>query len=276
MYIERYENALSVQEDGKFYLLPSALWDQVFLNENPLAWLKAQLEVVMPLSAPPLSRLLPPIGPGQEVWAAGVTYMRSKEARMEEAKASGGSYFYDKVYEAARPELFFKALPHRVTPNQGKIRVRKDAGWTVPEPELTLAINAHGTIIGYTIGNDVSSRDIEGENPLYLPQAKVYEGSTAIGPGILLTEGPLPGSTTVSLTISREGSPAFQGEVSIDRIKRKLEDLVAYLFAELDFPQGCLLMTGTGIVPPDDFTLQSGDEVRIAISGLGILVNTVA
>ena len=211
----------------------------------------------------------------QEIWASGVTYMRSKEARMEESKDAGGGTFYDRVYDADRPELFFKATAQRAVPHRGIVRIRKDSDWDVPEPELTLLISAEGTIEGYTIGNDMSSRSIEGENPLYLPQAKTYEGCAALGPCIYVSEGPIDPNAMISLEIIRKGSIIFSGKVSINTMKRKHQDLVDYLFRECNFPQGCFLMTGTGIIPPDDFTLQAGDETRITIEHIGTLVNVV-
>lgn len=218
---------------------------------------------------------LAPIG-NQEVWASGVTYMRSREARMEESKDAGGGDFYAKVYEAERPELFFKSPSYRVVgPKQG-VRIRKDSKWNVPEPELTLFMSSEGTIEGYTIGNDMSSRDIEGENPLYLPQAKCYNGAAAIGPCLYVAEAPINPDALITLEIYREQEKMFSGEISINRMKRKHQELVDYLFKELSFPYGAFLMTGTGIVPPDSFTLQPGDEIRISIENIGTLVNTVA
>ena len=212
----------------------------------------------------------------QEVWASGVTYERSREARREESPTGGD--FYDLVYEADRPELFFKALPHRVSGPGGPIRIRRDSAWNVPEPELALVLSSAGRIVGYTIGNDVSSRSIEGENPLYLPQAKVYEGACAVGPMIVLAvpDGLDPASLPVRLTIQRDGAVAFAGESSTKRMRRRPEELAAWLVRELRFPWGALLMTGTGIVPGDSFTLRPGDVVEIAIDGIGTLTNTVA
>ena len=218
---------------------------------------------------------LAPIG-SQEVWAAGVTYMRSREARMEEAKSAGGGDFYDRVYSATRPELFFKSPAYRVVGPGAKVRIRRDSKWNVPEPELTLVINPAGNIVGYTIGNDMSSRDIEGENPLYLPQAKCYDGACAIGPAVLVAEQPLPRSTEIRIEIFRSGNQAFAGVTSLDRMKRHFEELAEFLYRETSFPHGCYLMTGTGVVPPDDFTLASGDEIRITIEPIGTLSNTVA
>ena len=216
----------------------------------------------------------PPIGT-QEVWAAGVTYFRSRTARMEESKDAGGGTFYDRVYEADRPELFFKASAWRVRGPRAGIRIRRDAKWNVPEPELALCVNARGEIIGYTIGNDVSSRDIEGENPLYLPQAKVYDGSCALGPGLYVTKEPLPPETVIAIRITRGHDVAFQGETTLSQMRRKPEELVEYLYRETSFPAGCILLTGTGIIPPDEFTLQALDLVEITIEPIGTLSNVV-
>jgi 2-dehydro-3-deoxy-D-arabinonate dehydratase len=218
--------------------------------------------------------LLAPID-SQEVWAAGVTYHRSRDARMEEAESAGGGDFYDRVYHAERPELFFKATPHRVVGPGGKVAIRHDAKWSVPEPELALVVSSGGKIIGYTIGNDMSSRDIEGENPLYLPQAKVYDRSCALGPCILVSANPLPRSTEIRLEILRFGKPACTGRTTLNELKREPQTLVNYLYRDNSFPQGAFLLTGTGIVPPDNFTLQDGDEIRISIDGIGSLVNIV-
>jgi 2-dehydro-3-deoxy-D-arabinonate dehydratase len=213
---------------------------------------------------------------GQEIWAAGVTYLRSKVARMEESKDAGGGDFYDKVYEADRPELFFKAQPYRVANPGGNIRIRKDSSWNVPEPELTLFISSAGTIEGYTIGNDVSSRSIEGENPLYLPQAKSYEKSAALGPCLYVTDKPLPPETQIHLSIDRGDANMFRQAIAISQMKRSHVELVAWLTRDLVFPHGCYLMTGTGIVPPDHFTLKPGDVVSISIDHIGTLTNTVS
>jgi 2-dehydro-3-deoxy-D-arabinonate dehydratase len=225
-------------------------------------------------ASPDSSTRLAPIEQ-QEVWAAGVTYYRSRSARMAESEAGGGTTFYDKVYTAQRPELFFKGTPHRVASPGENVRIRRDSNWNVPEPELTLLISPGGKILGYTIGNDMSSRDIEGENPLYLPQAKVYDRSCALGPAILVTPDPLPSTTEIGLEIRRAGQLAFSGATSLAELKRRPEELVHYLFRESSFPNGCFLLTGTGIVPPDGFTLQSADEISIRIDAIGILTNTV-
>jgi 2-dehydro-3-deoxy-D-arabinonate dehydratase len=220
------------------------------------------------------NQLLAPIG-NQEIWAAGVTYMRSKTARMEESETAGGGDFYDRVYDAERPELFFKSAASRVAGPGKNVRIRKDSNWNVPEPELTLMITSSCKIIGYTIGNDMSSRDIEGQNPLYLPQAKTYDKSAAIGPCIYITESPLPANTKIEIDIYRENIAAFSGSVEIGQIKRTFAGLAEFLYRETTFPFGCLLMTGTGIVPPHNFTLMSGDVIKIRIQPVGELVNTV-
>jgi 2-dehydro-3-deoxy-D-arabinonate dehydratase len=194
---------------------------------------------------------------------------------MEESKSAGGGDFYDRVYAADRPELFMKATPHRVVGPGGKVAIRDDAKWSVPEPELTLLITPNGKVTGYTIGNDMSSRDIEGENPLYLPQAKVYDRSCSLGPCILVSAEPLPKSTEIKLEILRAGKTEFSGGTTLESLKRDPASLVEYLYRNNSFPSGCFLLTGTGIVPPDAFTLQAGDEIRISIPPIGTLVNCV-
>jgi 2-dehydro-3-deoxy-D-arabinonate dehydratase len=219
--------------------------------------------------------LLPPVD-AQEVWAAGVTYLRSKTAREEEAAAAGGGSFYDRVYTAARPELFFKATPARVVGPGRPVRVRRDSRWSVPEPELALVVSPDLRIVGYTIGNDMSARDIEGENPLYLPQAKVYKQSCALGPCVTPAAALPPRDRVgIRLRIERGGAVAFAGETSLARMARPLEGLVDWLGRENEFPHGVILLTGTGVVPPDDFSLRHGDVVTIAIDGVGALTNPV-
>ncbi|HNP23324.1 MAG TPA: fumarylacetoacetate hydrolase family protein [Panacibacter sp.] len=218
--------------------------------------------------------LLPPIG-SQEVWAAGVTYLRSRDARMEESEDTGAADCYQRVYEAERPELFFKSLPHRVAGHKQEVRIRKDSTWNVPEPELTLFINDEGNIQAYTIGNDMSSRSIEGENPLYLPQAKMYERSASLGPCLQVLEQAIPPDTVIHMTIFRGGQRMFDDSTTLSRMKRSLKELASFLFREMDFPQGCFLMTGTCVVPPNDFTLHENDVVNITIGSIGTLTNTV-
>jgi len=236
----------------------------MLLYKTPKGWTDA------PLNLP----VLAPID-AQEVWAAGVTYYRSRTARMAESEVAGGGSFYDRVYTAERPELFFKALAHRVAGPGEHVRIRRDSRWNVPEPELALVISPEGKITGYTIGNDMSSRDIEGENPLYLPQAKVYDRSCALGPAVFVSSDPLPSTTAIGLEIRRAGQAVFSGDTTLAEMKRRPEDLVRYLYRETSFPNGCILLTGTGIIPPESFTLQAGDEVAITIEPMGTLRNTV-
>jgi 2-dehydro-3-deoxy-D-arabinonate dehydratase len=244
-------------------------WDTLINAED----LVDRLERATSEASPP-TLLLPPIGT-QEVWAAGVTYLRSRDARIEESKDAGGGSFYDRVYDAERPEIFFKATPHRVVGPGGKVRIRRDSKWNVPEPELALVVNSRGKIVGYTIGNDMSSRDIEGENPLYLPQAKVYDGCCGLGPCVLVADAPPPKETAISIEIKRGGAVAFAGGTTLSQIKRGFEELVEFLFRDNSFPTGCVLLTGTGTVPPDTFTLRSGDEIAITVPPIGTLVNVV-
>ena len=225
----------------------------------------------LPQGTPAEDPLLPPVESNQEVWASGVTYLRSREARKSESDVGD---VYEMVYDADRPEIFLKAPGWRAVGHGMPFRIRVDSEWNVPEPELVLVINSGGEIIGYCAGNDASSRDIEGANPLYLPQAKMYNQSCAIGPGIVLAEVDQMSSLDISLEISRNGSPAFTGETSTSNMKRSLQELTDYLFKELDFPSGALLMTGTGIVPPDEFTLQPGDLVRITVGELTLINET--
>jgi 2-dehydro-3-deoxy-D-arabinonate dehydratase len=264
-----------VEEQGQFYRIDGASWDDLLAQEDLHAALSAIIEGHQPVAAFDAAGLLAPIG-SQEVWAAGVTYYRSRGARMEESKDAGGGSFYDRVYSADRPELFFKSTASRTVGSGGQVAIRADATWSVPEPELTLLVSPQGRIAGYTVGNDMSSRDIEGENPLYLPQAKVYNGSCALGPGILVSPQPLPPSTQIAIEIHRQGSIVFSGEVALTELKRDPNTLVEYLFRDNVFPQGCFLMTGTGIVPPSSFTLASGDLIRITIEPIGTLENEVA
>ncbi|MFN0107306.1 MAG: fumarylacetoacetate hydrolase family protein [Blastocatellia bacterium] len=275
MKLYKTENGPVLEERGEFFQLANTDWDVLLNRGDHVAVLTSMTRRAVKLTDfNPQTDALAPIG-NQEVWAAGVTYYRSRTARMEESKVAGGGSFYDRVYEADRPELFFKATPSRVAGTNQNVRIRKDSKWNVPEPELTLVVNSLGQIIGYTIGNDMSSRDIEGENPLYLPQAKVYSQSCGLGPCILLSEEPLPIETGIQLEILRGGTTAFHGQTSLKELKRKPDELVEYLYRDNEFPYGCFLLTGTGIVPPDEFTLQYQDEIRITIDGIGTLVNFV-
>jgi 2-dehydro-3-deoxy-D-arabinonate dehydratase len=275
MKLYKTENGPVLEDRGEYFLLPDTDWDVLINRDDHEMVLTSMTRRATQLTDfSPGSLALPPIG-RQEVWAAGVTYYRSRTARMEESKSAGGGDFYDRIYAADRPELFLKSTPSRVAgPNQ-KVRIRRDSKWNVPEPELTLVVNSLGQIIGYTIGNDMSSRDIEGENPLYLPQAKVYAQSCALGPGILISQEPLPAETEIKLEIIRSGATVFQGQTRLSELKRTPQELVEYLFRDNIFPYGCFLLTGTGIVPPDEFTLAIHDEIQITIDPIGTLVNHV-
>ena len=270
MKLHRTHSGPVVERDGSFYHVDLHSWDSL-LNAPDFQDILASAS----REAMPGESLAPIVG--QEVWAAGVTYLRSRSARMEEAKASGGGDgdFYDKVYHADRPELFFKAVAHRVVGPDETVHIRRDSKWNVPEPELALVLNTRGEIIGYTIGNDMSSRDIEGENPLYLPQAKCYDRSCALGPSILVTAETLSTTTPIHLRIMRAGVSVFDGSTGLDQLKRDPASLAEFLFRECGFPQGAFLLTGTGIVPPDDFTLEPGDLIQITIPPIGTLSNTV-
>jgi 2-dehydro-3-deoxy-D-arabinonate dehydratase len=276
MKLYKLEHGAGIEIARSFYRLPAEDWDALLNHEDLPRYLTKAIKTLRPttlVSTLP-SDILAPISQ-QEVWAAGVTYHRSRNARREESKDAGGGSFYDRVYTAKRPELFFKANPQSVSGHGEPIRIRRDSKWNVPEPELVAAVNTRGQIIGYTIGNDVSSRDIEGENPLYLPQAKVYQRSCSIGPGILLTESPLPRTTQIDLEILRAKRAVFQGATTLAQLKRTPAKLAEFLYRENAFPHGCFLFTGTGIVPPDTFTLAPRDEVRISITGIGTLSNVV-
>jgi 2-dehydro-3-deoxy-D-arabinonate dehydratase len=271
----RTSNGPYVEEGGSYHRVPESSWDALVTHDDLGGYLVSVAKTSDPAEDFLSAKILAPIG-SQEVWAAGVTYYRSRSARMEEAKTAGGGDFYDRVYAAERPELFFKSTPNRVVGPGDDVRIRKDAKWSVPEPELTLLVNHRGQIIGTTAGNDMSSRDIEGENPLYLPQAKVYVGSCALGPCVLIGSEPLSSSTSISLEIVRNGRTEFSGATTLAELKRAPATLVEYLFRDNSFPSGTFLMTGTGIVPPDSFTLSSGDRIRITIDPIGTLENKVA
>jgi 2-dehydro-3-deoxy-D-arabinonate dehydratase len=276
MKLYRTASGIVIDRDGALCLVEGVEWDEIITCDDPVPLLARVLQNAPPAAPDALTpaALRAPIGT-QEVWAAGVTYFRSRTARMDEAKAGGGGDFYDRVYSAPRPELFFKATARRVVGPGQHVRVRSDSRWSVPEPELALVINAQGRIIGYTIGNDMSARDIEGENPLYLPQAKVYTESCALGPCVLLTSDALPPETAIELRIRRADALAFEGTTTLASLKRGVQELADYLFRDNTFPSGCMLLTGTGVVPPDDFTLESGDVVSITIPPIGTLENIV-
>lgn len=276
MKLYKTKDGIVIQDNASFYLAENQDWD-AFVNDDALYAKMAKLVQNKKPAPQGASLIASPQAPilRQEIWACGVTYVKSKVGRQEESKNTGGGEFYARVYEAERPEIFFKATAHRTAGPGDDVRIRKDSTWDVPEPELTLVVTSSGKIVGYTIGNDMSSRSIEGENPLYLPQAKTYDQSAAVGPCIYVTEKPLPGDTLIEMEIIRKGANVFKGSIAIDQIKRTLQELVSFLYRETSFPHGCLVMTGTGIVPGNDFTLQKGDEVRISIGPIGTLINTV-
>lgn len=277
MKLYRTKKGIIIENDGAYYSPEEQSWDK-FLNDDDLfEKMQACVQATEPDPEGAVKIrefLLPPVE-NQEIWASGVTYYKSKLGRQEESKDSGGGSFYEMVYNADRPELFMKSTGPRAVGHKDNVRIRKDSTWDVPEPELTLVVSSSGKIIGYTIGNDMSSRSIEGENPLYLPQAKIYNGSAAVGPCIYVSNEPLPSDTGIRLEILRNGETVFTDSIAISQIKREFNQLVEYLYREYTFPQGSLLMTGTGIVPDSAFTLQKGDEIRISIDAIGTLINTV-
>lgn len=267
-------DGIIIEQNEQFYLVKES-WDTFINDDAVLQKATAAITTATAVDKNAIEKVLPVIGPNQELWACGVTYYRSMVGRQEESKAAGGADFYGKVYEAERPECFFKSTPHRVVGNKDFVRIRKDSSWDVPEPELTLVVTSSGKIIGYTVGNDMSSRSIEGENPLYLPQAKTYDGCAAVGPCVYLTNEPLSPDTNIHLDIKRNGTVAFEGNIALNQMKRTPQELVGFIYRESSFPYGCLIMTGTGIVPGSDFTLQSGDVIDISIDNIGTLTNTV-
>jgi len=277
MKIYKTKKGIVIESAQKFYMIDEE-WDLFINNDQLIEKVKDHVESSQAINnaqAILANEILTPVA-SQELWACGVTYLRSKEGRQEESKDAGGGDFYARVYEAERPEVFFKATSHRIVGHLGQVRIRKDSSWDVPEPELTLMVTSSGKIIGYTIGNDMSSRSIEGENPLYLPQAKTYDGCASIGPCIYLTEKPLDQNTAIKLEIKRNAETVFYGEVLLSQMKRSPEELVSFVYRECAFPHGCLIMTGTGIVPGNDFTLKIADEIQITIDSIGTLINQVA
>ena len=270
--IYRTEAGSTIEKEGSCILSANFSFDSLFSSDDPLEYVQSQY-LSGNAAEIPNGSLMPPIG-HQEIWAAGVTYFRSRDARMEESESSGGDRFYDMVYDADRPELFFKATAERTRGHGDKVCIRSDSSWDVPEPELTLAINSNGKIFGYTVGNDMSSRSIEGENPLYLPQAKVYRGSCAVGPCLVVGAAPAKEAMN-TVKITRSGEEEFSGSTEVSQIKRGFDELAEFLFRENEFPKGALLMTGTGVVPDSDFTLSSGDVITITIDGIGTLENQV-
>lgn len=276
MKLYKTKEGIIIQKENTFYKVDEN-WDS-FVNDDNLF---DKMELISQEKDPVKngqelinSGLEAPIG-SQELWASGVTYFHSKQGRQEESKKAGGADFYQHVYEAERPEIFFKATADRIVGHGEKVRIRKDSTWDVPEPELTLLITSNETIVGYTVGNDMSSRSIEGENPLYLPQAKTYDGCAAVGPCVYVTKEPLPTNTLIDMKIRRNSTVVFEGNVEINQIKRSFEELASFLYRECTFPNGSFLMTGTGIVPTSEFTLQSGDVISITVDNIGNLVNEV-
>lgn len=273
MKLYKTKNGIAIEKDGRYFSAEEN-WAS-FVNDDLLYQKMERLTQSLPAAGDSLvSHPLPPIGSEQELWACGVTYLKSKIGRQEESQATGGADFYAKVYEAARPEVFFKSTPHRIVGHGDYVRIRRDSVWDVPEPELTLVVTSSGKIVGYTIGNDMSSRSIEGENPLYLPQAKTYDACAAIGPCIYVTTAP-PDAANIDMVVTRKNTVVYKGAVSTSQMKRTPEELVSFVYKECSFPYGCLIMTGTGIVPGSDFSLQSGDEIAISIDFIGTLENTV-
>ncbi|MFY7910338.1 MAG: fumarylacetoacetate hydrolase family protein [Emticicia sp.] len=264
-----------VELNNNFYSFKEVDFDVLVNQPNLFQFLKRAIETKQVEEKPDLEAIILAPIVSQEVWASGVTYLRSKNARMEESKDAGGGDFYDRVYDAVRPEIFFKATAGRTVGHGEGVKIRRDSKWNVPEPELTLFVNSSGQIAGYTVGNDMSSRDIEGENPLYLPQAKSYDKSAAIGPCILVTEEPISKETEIKLQIVRAGNTVFEQATKLSQMKREFPELVEYLTYECTFKYGTFLMTGTGIVPPDDFTLAKNDVINISIDNIGTLRNFV-
>lgn len=276
MKLYRTSKGVLLEFENKFYLVHSN-WNNLINSDSLYQECESiikQAEQIEDGKEWIANFLMKPIE-DQEIWATGVTYFNSKMGRQEEAEAAGGGDFYERVYHADRPELFFKSTAERAVGHQEKVAIRRDSTWDVPEPELTLSISSSGKIVGYTIGNDMSSRSIEGENPLYLPQAKTYDRSAAIGPCIFVTDKPFPSDAKIYLEISRKGKKVFEGNVGVDQIVRKFEDIVTYLYSHTTYPKGCFLMTGTGIVPDSTFTLNIGDEINITIDHIGTLTNIV-
>lgn len=277
MKLYRTRPGIVIESDTHFYRSPQTDWDGYINRDDLFEALTAEIQTLSPnasLAETLKTEVLAPIQ-HQELWASGVTYLKSREARMEESKDAGGGDFYARVYDADRPELFFKATAARTVGTGATVLIRRDSAWNVPEPELTLFATSTGKIVGYTCGNDMSSRDIEGENPLYLPQAKSYDGAAAIGPCLYVSAQPIDPDAQISIAILRNDETVFDGTISINRMKRSHMELIGYLFRETSFPHGVFLMTGTGVVPPNEFTLAVGDQISITIDYIGTLINTV-
>lgn len=277
MKLYKIKSGILIENTGNYYYMENENWD-VFFNDDDLLqkMRKITLNKETFANGPALlsKEIMAPLA-NQEIWASGVTYYNSKLGRQEESKNTGGGHFYAHVYDAERPELFFKATAARTVGHGQHVRIRKDSTWNVPEPELTLAITSSGKIVGFTIGNDMSSRSIEGENPLYLPQAKTYDGCAALGPCVFVSEKPLDQNTGIRMEVLRTKQTVFHGETSLAQMKRTPEELVSFLYRETSFPYGCFLMTGTGIVPGPEFSLAHGDMIRISVDPIGTLVNIV-
>lgn len=269
MKLYRRKNGVAIETREGAFFVEAFSFDRLFRASAPLDWLRSHLGIPGGVMD---GEILPPLE-SQEVWAAGVTYRRSREARMEESEREAD--IYDRVYRAQRPELFFKATANRVVGPEAEVGIRSDSDWNVPEAELALAISSEGRIFGYSVGNDMSSRSIEGENPLYLPQAKIYDGSCALGPCLYLTEAPLDPSTEIAIRVERKRGVVFEGRTRLSEMKRQPKELAEYLFRDNSFPNGCYLLTGTGIVPQSDFTLAPGDDIEITIEPIGSLRNRV-
>ena len=269
MYLTRHATAHGARWAADGHFLPEGL-DLSFLLKLSESGIRRVIEASQ-LDEVATGELLPPVESSQEVWAAGVTYLRSREARMAESETKD---IYEKVYDADRVEVFFKGAGWRVSGSGQAIRVRQDSQWNVPEPELAIVVNASGDIVGYTAGNDVSSRDIEGANPLYLPQAKIYDGSCALGPGIMIDGPQAQRELPIQMVIERAGEIVYDGETNTSQLKRSVEEIAAWLTRELTFPEGVMILTGTCLVPPDAFTLRAGDRVRISVGDL-VLENPV-
>jgi len=270
-------SGILLEHNDAIFVMDEA-WDELVNRDNLEAYLISKSKTAKTTVFSDLlsgNAVLPPIGQ-QEVWAAGVTYLKSRDARMEESQSSGAASLYDRVYDAERPELFFKAIASRVSGHNQQVFIRKDSTWNVPEPELALFINSSGNIQGYACGNDMSSRSIEGENALYLPQAKIYEKSAALGPCLYVTSSPIDPSTAIKMIIKRDGVNVYEDSTTVSRIKRSFAELTEYLYRECDFSYGCYLMTGTCLVPPPGVTLQIGDIVEISIGQIGAMINTIA
>lgn len=274
MKLYRKQKSIWVESDNSFYKIDMN-WDELVNRKGLHSFLLELISGLTKDESFDANASFDPPAVSQELWAAGVTYLRSKVAREKESENEGGSSFYDKVYGADRPELFFKSVPQRIVGHLDHVHIRRDSTWDVPEPELTLFMSSAGTIEGYSVGNDMSSRSIEGQNPLYLTQAKVYDRGASVGPCLAVLPHAIPTSTEIKLAILRNNELVFEGTTSVSQIKRAFEDLVKYLFAETSFEHGVLLMTGTGIIPSDDFTLQVDDEVRISIDHIGTLINFI-